>query len=196
MNTRIRLSQGFSLIELLVTLAILSVVLGIIGQTVVRAQLAYQQQRDMMDAQQNARISLDSIARLIRSAGSNPRRIAMQAVQANPLAQATQNNIRIQSDWNPPDGDLLDPYENIVFSYNAASGMILKSEAIDVAGGVPFAERIGLLRFDYFDTNGLAILNPAAAPASIASIDVVIQTRVPRMPNREFRTSATVRGRE
>jgi type IV pilus assembly protein PilW len=61
--------QGVTLIELLVALALLSITLVFVYTVFISQQRTYTVQDDIVDAQQAARISLEMIARDVRSAG-------------------------------------------------------------------------------------------------------------------------------
>ena len=61
--------QGFSLVELLVVLAIISIVMGGIYSVFVRSNRVYISQEEVVAAQQEARSALDILGREIRMAG-------------------------------------------------------------------------------------------------------------------------------
>jgi prepilin-type N-terminal cleavage/methylation domain-containing protein len=187
-------SSGFSLVELLLTIVILGIVLAVVGQTVMQAQGQYVEQRRRVEAQNHARTALDLMTRLIRQAGSNPREIAgLQAVLPDPDGNAQLDSIRIQADWNPPDGALNDPYEDVILTTDGVSLFI--REPADPAP-VEFLEGISQMSFQYFDADGAAIANPIANAATIASVDITLTCNIPDSQALTLRTSATVRGRE
>jgi type IV pilus assembly protein PilW len=74
-HTRPRLrgsQQGFSLIELLLATAILGIVMSGLVALLSAGQRAYSRGSNTVDAQQNARVALDRMAREIREAGYHP----------------------------------------------------------------------------------------------------------------------------
>jgi len=193
--------RGFSLIEVLVTLAIFSITLGIVGEIIFRVQRDYLSQQQQIDAQNNARMALDILVRLIRVAGNDPQRIGLQPIHPDPDGNGQLDSIRLRADWNPADGDLLDPYEDVIFSTPAPPNdnkLLLIQEG--AAAPVEFLDSIDTLSFRYFNRNNVEIVDPIANPGSIASVDVIIQTfaQVPGSSpiSTTFRSSATIRRRE
>jgi prepilin-type N-terminal cleavage/methylation domain-containing protein len=61
---------GFSLVELLVTLAVAGVLLGFIYQIFIAQQRSFSIQEDVADAQQNARVALEELTRALTSLGA------------------------------------------------------------------------------------------------------------------------------
>lgn len=188
-----RTQAGFSLLEMLVTLAILGLLMGIVGEVTLRVQRSYAAQREMIEAQNNARTALDTLTRLARMAGNDPARIGLLPVDPDPDGNGQLDSIALRSDWNPADGDLNDPYEAIIFT--VSNGLLFKQEAADAAP-IEFLDRVESLVFLYFDSNNAPLANPTASPGLIASVDIILRTRVPGTPGREFRSSATLRIRE
>jgi prepilin-type N-terminal cleavage/methylation domain-containing protein len=68
-----RQQQGFSLIELVVTLAILTLVMGAAFTLMARSQQSFDANQLLAEAHQNADFAVTRITELIRAAGSNPR---------------------------------------------------------------------------------------------------------------------------
>ena len=167
--------EGFSLAELLVVTVILTIVLGVTGQLFVGVHREYESQRRLLDAQHSARTTLDRLVRLVRMAGTDPRRIGLQAIDPDPDNNNVLDSIQLQSDWNPPNGALNDPYEDIRFFTN--NGTLMIREPGDPAAGVEFAEDIQSLTFTYFDKDNNLIADPAATPGAIVyiNIDLLIQ---------------------
>ncbi len=198
---RQRHERGFSLVEMVITLAILAIVLGVVGQTVFRVQQSYLRTRTAVEGQNNARSALDLMTRLIRQAGNNPRNnplVIPLRVQDNIAPVGRIDTIRIGSDWNPADGDALDPYEDVTFSLNAAAGQLMLREGAGL--NLPFLENINGFEILCFDGAGnpidAATATTVANAGLIVSVDLVLTTNVPEGPPVVFRSSATVRGRE
>ncbi|MDA2925009.1 prepilin-type N-terminal cleavage/methylation domain-containing protein [Acidobacteria bacterium AH-259-L09] len=187
--------RGFSLVELLIVLATLSVVLAIVGQILLRVQADYLSQRQLMEAQNNARVAMDIIIRLVRSAGYDPQDIIAQPiVDADPDSNSQWDSIHLRADWNPPDGALDDPFEDIIFS--TQSGSLFTEEPGDPAGGIEFLEGIQSLTFSYYDDNKNAIPDPITNSDSIAYVELQVQIDPPDSSPQTFSSSATVRTRE
>ncbi len=107
--------RAVTLFELLVVLLILSIVLGLIGAMTIRVNRDYSLQEQAMRAEESARTALDTLTRLIRMAGNDPQDLSFQGVDPDPDGNQQWDSIRLRSDWNPPDGALDDPYEDVIF---------------------------------------------------------------------------------
>ena len=62
-------NAGFSLIELLVTIAVLSVVSGAAISMMYQSQFVYTEQSQMAATSQNLRSAMDQVVRVVRQAG-------------------------------------------------------------------------------------------------------------------------------
>ena len=80
---------GFSLAELLIVIALLSVLMSIAGQILVQVQGGYVSQNEVMEAQHYAMATMDTLARLIRLAGNDPQRIDFVPLDPDPDRQWT-----------------------------------------------------------------------------------------------------------
>lgn len=166
--------RGFTLIELIITMIIVMATVAITTSALVKTQQNYAAQRERMETANQARAAMDAMTRLIRMSGANPMSIAMTPIAADPDANNAYDSIRIQADWNPADGDIADPYENITFS--VVNNQLMKREPADAAD-VLFADNVQSLLFTYQNTNEAAIANPVASAASIAFVTVGLTTR-------------------
>ena len=124
--TIIHNQRGFTLIELLVSMMITTVVLG--GALLMSSQVqdSFRHQIEDSAGEQEGRYALDWVSRLIRGAGNNPYSLppdtplvatddnAVCPVDPTPYswlimdpdADGINDDIRLQSDTNPPDGIL------------------------------------------------------------------------------------------
>ncbi len=71
-------SRAFTLVEVLVTLAIAGIFLGLLYQFLIAQQRAYNVQDELADAQQNARVAVDELTRALTSLGAGARTDAGQ----------------------------------------------------------------------------------------------------------------------
>ena len=152
--------EGFSLAELLIVIALLSVLMSITGQILVQVQGGYVSQNELMEAQHYAMATMDTVARLIRLAGNDPQRIDFVPIDPDPDGNGEWDSIHIRSDWNPPDGLLDDPNEDIVFS--TQNGTLFVEES----GQAPteFLDGIESVTFSYYDRGNNLISDPAVTP--------------------------------
>jgi type II secretory pathway pseudopilin PulG len=189
-------AAGFSMLELLAVVSVMTVVLLASGQLMDGMQRRYDQQRRQIEAADNARAALDTIVRLLRLAGNNPRRLqGLEPIAVDLDGNGAFDTAAFQSDWNPADGQLSGPYENIVFF--VADGRLKKREAGDPAEGVEFAAGIESLAFSYFDAT-LEPVSDARDAARIAYVEItlVMRPEAPGSPPVSIEAGAAVRGRE
>ena len=185
--------QGFSLIELLVVTVILVIILGILGQMVVRVQRDYTSQRQLIEAQNNARTAMDTMVRLIRMAGNDPESFpGLQAIDPDPDGNSVLDSIHIQADWNPPDDDLDDGYEDVTFSTNSGTLWIKEGSGATL----PFIDSVQSMEFTYFNNTGAEITDPITNFNAIASVRIELRSQVPGSPLLVFTSQASLRSKE
>ena len=186
-------SRGFTLAELLVSMAVGSLVIGSAVLLTGQMQKSYGSQIDGAAVQQEARYAMDWISRTLLSAGSNPTRItvgdcpvagtAFSAVQRDPNADGVNNDVRIHADINPPNGLLgglagacNEPNEIITIAHDVANNTITRQDHSVDASAVPMSDTvITQLNFQYFSANGAA----AAVDAAVSVVRVTIASRTP-----------------
>ncbi len=117
----------------------------------------------------------------------------MTPVIADPDGNGAWDTIRIQADWNPPDGSLDDPFEDIIFS--TADEVLLSTEPGDIQP-VEFLEGIQSVTFNYFDKNRNPIPDPDAAQGSIVHVTIDVQIQPPGSAPQTLSSGATLRIRE
>jgi prepilin-type N-terminal cleavage/methylation domain-containing protein len=134
--------RGFTLIEFMIAAALTAIVLGSTVMLATQIQQAYGTQLDDATVEQEARYALEWIARDLRSAGSDPYSIIPpeQEVWLYPnggadcdasISGQQGDSIRVQADINPPDGDILDPLENVTIAFDAANNVITRQDSND-----------------------------------------------------------------
>lgn len=189
-----RREAGFSLLEMLTVVGVLLIVLLGVGLIVDRMQRQYDAQRQQVEAADNARAALDTMVRLVRMAGNNPRGLAgLQAIAPDIDGNGAFDSIAIQADWNPPDGALSDPYENIAFF--VTDGRLMKREAEDPPEGVEFAQAESMA-FSYFDGGMNPLPNPGAGMIAYVTISLVMKPPVPGATAVSITAGAALRRRE
>ena len=191
--TRATDSRGFTLAELLVSMAIGSLVVGSAVLLTGQMQKSYGSQIDGAAVQQEARYAMDWISRALVSAGSNPTRItvgacpaagtAFSAVTRDPNADGVNNDIRLHADVNPPNGLLgglagacNEPNEIVTIAHDAANRTITRLDHSVDAAALPMSDTvITQLLFQYFSANGAA----AVSDAQVSVVRVTISARTP-----------------
>ncbi len=186
-------SRGFTLAELLVSMAIGSLVIGSAMLLTGQMQKSYGSQIDGAAVQQEARYAMDWISRALLSAGSNPTRItvaacpvsgtAFRAIRRDPNADGVNNDVRIHADINPPNGLLgglagacNETGEIVTIAHNVANRTITRQDHSVDAAAVSMSDTvITQLLFQYFRANGTV----AATDDAVAVVRVTITARTP-----------------
>jgi prepilin-type N-terminal cleavage/methylation domain-containing protein len=160
---------GFTLIEFIIAMAITTVVLGATVGLAATIQQAYTSDFDDVAVEQEVRYSLDWIARYLRPAGSNPYSCAVfQPIWIDPNGTGTNNNVRVQADINPPDGDCTDAEEDVTIALDTARNVITLNTG---AGAVDMTDPIITnLVFTYMDSSH----NPTANEMQIAYVGIAV----------------------
>ena len=181
----VRSNQGFTLVELLVTLVVSGVVLAGICSTFYSQQTAYLNQEQIIAMQQNLRVAIYNMEREIRMAGHDPNGDAGAGI-----VTANATSIRIAQDLTgnggtgDPDKDVGDPGEDITYSLQDADGdgdMDLVRNDHNGAGIQMIAEDIDALNFVYLNQNGL----PTTLLADIRSVQITVLAKT-GLPSRGY----------
>lgn len=193
--------QGFTLVELMVTMAISLFVMGVIYTAYTVYQRHYTTQIQVVDMQQNIRSAMNFMMEDIRMAGYNPPGfsnagiVTATAMTLN-FTKDTTNTLGTAGDG---DGVLDGPNENITFGFPAGVDVlpgppdgIADNGAASLAmiiGGVPqaIANNIHAIEFNYTLDTGVTTTAPAS-PADIRSVTISI---LARMANRDPNFSDT-----
>lgn len=170
-------TAGFTLVEMVVSIVLLSVVVGSLASVVISSQKDYDRQRHVNRSQENIRAAESSIVTILRSARADPYETGSALLDPDPLGHGKFDNVRVVSDFNPADGDFADPMEDVLF--------FLKGDTLKVrwqagAEALSLASPITLLDFDYFDTAGTAITDPAAVGSATRVRVTIVAGKGPR----------------
>lgn len=113
--TSLRSERGFTLMELMVASVVTVIVLGMSVALTSQIQGGYRRQLEDSAGEQEARYALEWIGRYVRGAANNPTGASstncpvagttpIYAVQFDPDADGQDNDVRLLTDANPPDG--------------------------------------------------------------------------------------------
>ncbi len=186
-------NEGFTLLELLIAMAITGIVMAAVYSASKTQQDSYIAQEEVATMQQNVRSAMYYMEREIRMAGCHPTQkkgISPGFVTAGPNTINFTLDINNDSDTGNPDGDVGDANENIIYALadNDGDGDLDFERNSNL-----IAENIDALDFVYYDNaNPPAILdddgagNVAANINRIKSVEVTIIARVGR-GDREYR---------
>jgi len=161
-------SGGFTLVELLVAMAIASIMLAAMVSLFVSLNKSYTQQNAAADAQQVVRAGVDFMAQSIRLAGLDPAQTGGFGITL-----ATETSITFLADVNL-DGTV-DGTETITYTL---SGDELRS---NLSPGVPLVDNVTDLVFTYLaaDNSILAVPVSAADRADIRTVQIALTVREP-----------------
>lgn len=150
-------SAGFTMVEVLMSIAILSVLFGTIYRTFDTFNRSYTNENVKAGVQQKSRIGIDLMARDIRLAGLDP--LGTAAAGFNP-ANTHSTSIQFTADLNY-DGDLDDPFEDIIYALN---GNLLQ-QTTDLGSGpltATLLDNVTALSFTYLDRADNLLPEPVA----------------------------------
>jgi len=179
--TLVRKNSGFTLVELLVTLAVSSILLTLMYQ-VYRSQLkSHTTQQEFVEMQQNLRASLYLMERGIRMAGHGP-----NGGVADPAITIAQvDNIAFAMDISggttlePSDGDTADPGEQM--NYYLAGDLIRNASDGNGDQTILAVDAIEDIRFVYKDEDGVTLDYTALAAADerrkIRSVEIILTAK-------------------
>lgn len=195
------LEAGFTLVELMIALAILGVVLAAVVGMFITTGGYHTSQELMVDVTQNVRAARLLMVDEIRLAGCNPKdkvRMGFLFDTADDSLNTDANSIHFTRDIDngdgdqffEPDGDADDSNENVAYYRVDAAGVVLNSGDNTVGrlvrntggGGQPVAENIVDLEFKYYDAAdallNAADLNSFAKLDKIKTVEVIITGQV------------------
>ena len=166
------------MVELLVSSAVMVIVLGVSTGVLMQSSRMFTQQRTAMDARNSAGASIDMLVRLMRQSSCiSDTDVYCQSIVPDPENNGVFDSVQVRGDWNPRDGDMNDPYENVLFV--VANNTLWKREPADQAP-VPFGDGVQSIRFVYTNQNGGPLANPVARPDLIGGATMTVVTIPPR----------------
>jgi type IV pilus assembly protein PilW len=155
--------SGFTLVELLIALAITGIVLGAAVNTFLAQQRSYALQEQITAMTQGTRAAMEMVTRDVRMAGYNPAGTSFDGITYDP----THLQIRADLDGN---GDTADANETIVYAYNTATQQLMRETD---GSSQPIADAIQAFTFDYLDGAGAS----TTTTATIRQIRITITAR-------------------
>jgi type IV pilus assembly protein PilW len=174
---------GFTLIEILVAVAISGIVMAGVYSAYYTQQRSYEVQEQVVAIQQNLRAAMYFMEREIRMAGLDPQRSAgATIITADPTTLNFSEDIG-DGTGGDPNGAIEIESENITYYLEDNK---LKRSTIDDATGNPIvqtlAENIEALDFVYLRSNGDVIPQPinASTIGNIASVQIALVARSQR----------------
>ena len=184
--------SGFTLVEVLIAMAISSLLLGAVYSIFTSSQNINTSNEVTARIMQSLRTSLDLMESDIRMAGLTNHMLNNTSIYAG-IVDASGIKLQFTADRNM-DGTIntLDPahlagglqesdFEQITYSYNAATKQLRQclSEGTANESWDTVSDNVDSFNFSYFDVNNNVIANPALNLTSICSVKVTITVGQP-----------------
>lgn len=154
--------SGFSIIELLVALAIGLIILGVMVKVFIYQQKAYDVQGSVTEMQQNVRGAMDMIVDELKMAGFRPN---LSGTSFTAIATGT-SQVQIVADLNR-DGATTGTDEDITYTLDTVN---LQIERNSGPGAQPIAENILSMDFILYDEND----NPTNTSDDVRKVKITI----------------------
>jgi type IV pilus assembly protein PilW len=179
-------NEGFTLVELLVSMAIGLIVLSAVYSTYTTQQKSYVLQEQVASMQQNLRAAMYFIVREIRMAGCDPTGDALAGITgAGPTSISFTRDIRSSDDLtdHTADGDTNDTGESITYQFVDSDGDGVNDRI--TRNNQALAENIDALDFVYLNASGTVLDddgngNVTTNIPSIVSVQVTVVARTGR----------------
>ncbi len=167
-------AAGFSTLGMIVAITLLGLLLAPMLGTIVSAQRGFVSSRDRARAAGSVRYAHLALTRFMRLAGSSPVGLPLPGIDPDPDGDGVFNDVRLRSDYNPADGDVDDPGEDLVF--------FLRADTMYVRSGVdgedePYLIGVDSLAFEYYDRDGALIVDPDRVASRAISAHLTIRGR-------------------
>ncbi len=177
-------SSGFTLLEMLIALAIAMVVLAALAAAFLLQHKTYAVQAQITEMVQSARNALELISRETKMAAYDP---SCAGVGCIPYSD---EQLEIRADLDG-DGQLTGPREKIIYSLDAARYCILRDEG---RGAQPFFKNIQQFKVEYLDGSGEVMTIEPPFKVTSYTLDALAETCLPEtvwnalktMANREY----------
>ncbi len=171
-GVRILLSGGgFSLVELLIAMALGLFMLTLLSNTFLLQSRTYSAQEQETQMIQTTRAAMDMMARELSMAGYDPASAGFDGVDLNSA------KLRIRADLNG-DKDASDTNETITYQFDTANKRINRNTG---SGDLPFADNVTAFTFEYLDVNGAT----ASSAAGIREVKLTITARTEK-PDKNY----------
>jgi type IV pilus assembly protein PilW len=179
--------RGFSLVEMLIAMAVGLVVLGAMYSVFNIQNKTFSNQEEIVAMQQSVRAGMDIMAREIGMAGYDPTFLNSDANVVNDFNGVTVNasQLQIQADLDGS-GDIdATGQENVVYAFNTTNKRITRNIG---SGAQPFVENVDAFTFEYLDGSN----NVTAVSTAVRQIRITITGRTAK-PDSSYTTNGGYR---
>lgn len=178
--------RGFTLVELLIAMAIALVVLTSISSAFIMQRKTYDVQEQITEMTQGARAALDMISREVKMAGYDPTGSGSFSLPYNSITSTI--DIYADADGDGSVTTTTGSKDHITYS-KATGGEIITRNTNTGSGAQPFAENIQSFTIAYYDAGGVA----TATTANVRQIKITITAKAAKpdpnySPNSGYRT--------
>ena len=161
--------QGFTLVELLIAMAIALVVIGSISSAFISQRKTFAAQEQVAEMIQSARAAMDIISRELKMGGYDPTGAGLVGVPYS------ASQLQVVADLNgdgETDGTVSndDTNEEITYTYDGANLQIDRNTG---GGAQPLAENIQSFTFEYYDAGGAV----TTTSADVRQIEITVIAR-------------------
>jgi type IV pilus assembly protein PilW len=163
-------THGFSIVELLIAMALTGIVVGSIYNVFISSKRSYHTQDSVADAQQRERMGIGFIERDIRLAGFDPGDTAGAGVEL-----ATVHKLRFTADRNRANGIEDTDEERITYLFDSANSRLRRClyEGTGSETWQTIINGVNALTFAYLDVDNNTIATPVSA-ADLSDIRTVL----------------------
>lgn len=166
------LRRGFSLVELLIAMAVGMVVLGAMYSVFTIQNKTLKNQEEIVAMQQNVRAGMDMMAREIGMAGYDPAGVNKDASSVNNFISVPVSDAQLQIRADLDGDGAIDAtsQENVIYVFDTVNNRITRNIG---AGAQAFVENVNGFTFAYRDEND----GPATTSASVRQVRITITGR-------------------
>ena len=165
--------NGFSLVEITISVVLISVMLAGVGGLVVRTQQNYNESLLATRAAEALRTAETTITTILKTGGADPLNTGNATFDPNYLNHADLDNFRVRSDFNPVDGAFTGTFEDVRVYVASDTLWIQWSASTDPQ---PVAAPVRDLTFEYYDAYRVLIATEADIPFDAVSVKVTLET--------------------
>jgi type IV pilus assembly protein PilW len=183
-DRKARNDRGYTLMELMVAIAIGMIVMASVATTFTSQTRAYSAQEQINQMEQNARGALDIMSREIKMAGYKPNGGSVTGV-----VSYTSTSLTIQADLNADAAVSTSGSDNeqIAYAYDSANKKITRQ--VGIAAAATLAENISGFTFTYYQSSGTTL---ATSAADIRRIKIAITAKTEK-PDPGYQTNGGYR---
>ncbi len=165
---RLAARRGFTQLEMVVTLMIVSVVLGAVSATVLGVQREFSRRRAVVKTDDTIRSLESLLVRVLRTGRADPKGTG------NATIVIDWDSVRVRSDFNPADGDLADDLEDVLVRQIGDTVFVRWKAGL---ASTAYAYPVSLLLVEAFKLDDTPIVDPAQMAAARK---VRLTVKVPR----------------